>query len=176
MSLIGGGGSGGGRRMPPGGGGWAGGAIGQAKALDLIERFRLSPHPEGGHYRETFRDGPGPDGRAKSTAILYLLQGGEVSHWHRVDAAEVWHFYAGGPMQIQVSDDGDEVSNNCLWHPDARLIGAPEIVPQVVVPAGAWQSARTDAAWSLVGCTVAPGFSFEHFEMAPPDWKPKALR
>lgn len=146
--------------------------IGQASAADLIARFGLQPHPEGGHFRETFRDGAGADGRAKSTAILYLLQAGEVSHWHRVDAAEVWHYHAGGAMTVSISTDGVGAAEHCLWSVDATVPGGPVIVPQVVVPPGAWQSARTQAAWSLVGCTVAPGFSFEHFEMAPPGWSP----
>ncbi|MEM1307743.1 MAG: cupin domain-containing protein [Pseudomonadota bacterium] len=146
--------------------------MGQATAAQLIERLRLQPHPEGGHYRETFRDAAGADGRAKSTAILFLLQEGEVSHWHRVDAAEIWHYHAGGAMEISISEDARSVATHTVWHPDVISVGAPASMPQAVVPPGAWQSARTYAPWSLVGCTVAPGFEFAAFELAPPSWAP----
>jgi hypothetical protein len=144
-------------------------------AADIIRELSLQPHPEGGHFRETFRDGPGAgsgeETRGASTAIYYLLQGGEVSHWHRVDAAEVWHWYAGAPLELTVSGDGREAATHRL---------GPEVTagqrPQVVVPAGAWQSARSLGAWTLCGCTVAPAFRFEGFEMAPPDWQPMSLR
>ncbi len=127
----------------------------------------MAPHPEGGHFRETFRDAPGPDGRACSTAIYYLLRAGERSHWHRVDATEVWHFYAGDALRLSVASDGAAVETNRL----GPNIAAGER-PQVVIPAHAWQSAESLGAWSLVGCTVAPGFRFEGFEMAPGGWKP----
>jgi uncharacterized protein len=139
-------------------------------AADVVRLLGLSPHPEGGHFRETFRDaasaGTGEPGRAASTAIYYLLAAGEVSRWHRVDAAEVWHFYAGAPLSLRVSD-GTAVAGHRLG-PD--LVAGER--PQAVVPAGAWQSARSLGAWTLVGCTVAPGFVFEGFEMAPPGWQP----
>ncbi len=137
-------------------------------ARAVIERLGLQPHPEGGHFRETFRD-PRTDagGRAASTAILFLLDVGEVSAWHRVDAAEVWHWHAGAPLVLTLSPDGHDA--------EARHLG-PALdagqVPQLVVPAGVWQTATSLGAWTLVGCTVAPGFRFEGFEMAPPDWRP----
>jgi len=135
----------------------------------LIELLGLKPHPEGGHFKETFRDcGPPPAGRdgnvgrAHSTAIYFLLKAGEVSRWHRVDAAEVWHFYRGAPLELRVS------KQVYLLGPDIDEAQAP----QIVVPAGAWQAARSLGDYTLVGCTVAPGFEFEHFEMAPDGFAP----
>ena len=135
-------------------------------ADEAIALLKLQPHPEGGHYRETFRDGE--DGaRGASTAIYYLLKAGEVSHWHRVDAAEVWHYYAGAPLVLTISPNGHDA--------EARHLG-PNLAtgqrPQIVVPSGHWQTATTLGPWTLVGCTVAPGFDFSGFEMAPPDWRP----
>ncbi|HEV2557769.1 MAG TPA: cupin domain-containing protein [Microvirga sp.] len=135
-------------------------------AEDVVRRLDLTPHPEGGFYRETFRDERG-EGRAASTAIYYLLGLGDVSEWHRVDAAEVWHFYAGAPLVITVSENGHDASAHHLGPDLAR--GQR---PQFVVPAGWWQTATSLGAWTLVGCTVAPGFTFEGFEMAPPGWRP----
>jgi hypothetical protein len=144
-------------------------------AAAIIRALGLQPHPEGGHYRETFRDpvtlGSGEVARGASTAIYFLLQAGERSHWHRVDAAEVWHWYAGAPLALTVSEDGRTA--------EARLLG-PDLAagqrPQLAVPAKAWQAAESRGAWTLVGCTVAPAFRFEGFEMAPPDWKPGPRR
>lgn len=137
-------------------------------AEDVARRLDLKPHPEGGFYRETFRDErTDADGRAVSTAIYYLLGVGDVSAWHRVDATEVWHFYAGAPLVITVSPNGHDAQ--------ARHLG-PDIMngqaPQIVVPAGWWQTSTSLGAWTLVGCTVAPGFDFKGFEIAPPDWRP----
>jgi predicted cupin superfamily sugar epimerase len=128
----------------------------------LIQLLDLMPHPEGGHYRQTFRDS-GRDvseGRGHSTLIYFLLKAGERSHWHRIDAAEVWHFYRGAPVELKI--DGAVI----------RLGPAIEEgqVPQAVVPPGAWQAARSLGEYSLVGCTVAPGFDFATFELAPPDF------
>jgi hypothetical protein len=137
-------------------------------AAEVIRLLDLRPHPEGGHFRETYHD-PATDaaGRAASTAIYYLLALGEVSEWHRVDAAEVWHHYAGAPLVITVSPNGHDASAHHLGPDLAR--GQR---PQVVVPAGAWQAAESLGAWTLVGCTVAPGFRFEGFELAPSGWRP----
>jgi predicted cupin superfamily sugar epimerase len=144
-------------------------------ADDIIRLLGLSPHPEGGHYRETFRDvatgapegaPEGAKGRAHSTAIYFLLQAGEVSRWHRVDAAEIWHWYAGAPLKLTVADTAGRR--------DVRLgvdLSAGER-PQAVVPARAWQQAQSLGAWTLVGCTVAPGFEFAGFELAPPGFEP----
>ena len=136
-------------------------------AIDVIARFELEPHPEGGHFRETFRDARlDADGRSVSSAIYFLLARGERSHWHRVDAVEVWHFYVGSPLTLQIADsDG---SRTVTLGPD---IAAGE-VPQAVVPAQAWQAAESTGDWTLVGCTVAPGFDFAKFEMAPAGWEP----
>jgi hypothetical protein len=137
-------------------------------AAEIIARLELRPHPEGGHYRETFRDpGREANGRARSTAIYYLLARGERSHWHRIDVAEVWHYYAGHALTLQIANDG------CQHH-TVRL--GPDIAagerPQAIVPAQAWQAAESTGDWTLVGCTVAPGFEFAKFELARPDWFP----
>jgi len=140
-------------------------------ADDVIRLLDLQPHPEGGHYRETFRDSRGADSesaRAASTAIYFLLRDGEISRWHRVDAAEVWHWYAGAPLALSVVE-GERKR-------DVRLgidLAAGER-PQAVVPARAWQQAQSLGAWTLVGCTVAPGFEFAGFEMAPSGLHPSS--
>ena len=136
-------------------------------AEDVIATLGLKPHPEGGWYVETFADPSTVDGRARSTAIYYLLQAGESSHWHRVDAVEVWHYYAGAALELSVSD-GTETTIHRL----GSDLGAGER-PQVVVPAQGWQAARSTGAWTLVGCTVAPGFEFSGFELAAPNWTPR---
>lgn len=137
-------------------------------AAEIARRLSLAPHPEGGFYRETFRDARATkDGRAASTAIYYLLGAGEVSAWHRVDAAEIWHFYAGAPLALEISANGETSARQILG---ARLAQGER--PQIVVPAGHWQSARSLGAWTLVGCTVAPGFEFSRFELAPVDFSP----
>jgi len=136
-------------------------------AEDVIELLGLDRHPEGGWYRQTFMDGHRDGQRPHSTAIYYLLAEGERSHWHRVDAAEVWHWYAGAPLVLTMSQNGHDASAHHLG-PDLRAGQRP----QLVVPAGAWQTATSLGEWTLVGCTVAPGFDFAGFEMAPPDWRP----
>ena len=137
-------------------------------AAEIIRLLDLKPHPEGGHFRETFRD-PGPNGdRAASTAIYFLLARGERSHWHRVDAVEVWHYYAGAPLVLEMADDEAGPVRRMKLGPDIAMGERP----QGVVPAGHWQAAESLGDWTLVGCTVAPGFEFAHFEMAPEDWAP----
>ncbi len=138
----------------------------QLSAADVIGLLELEPHPEGGHYRQTFRDSLSIEGRAVSTAIYFLLGRGERSHWHRIDAVEVWHYYAGAPLALRIAQDGKTST--------VRLgpgLAAGER-PQAVVPVGAWQAAESLGDWTLVGCTVAPGFAFTGFEMAPQDWSP----
>jgi predicted cupin superfamily sugar epimerase len=138
-----------------------------AAAREVIGRFELQPHPEGGWYRQTFRD-EAPDGTVRSTAIYFLLAARERSHWHRVlHAAEVWHHYDGGPIRLRLSADGVTTEQHVL----GTDLAAGER-PQVIVPVGHWQSAESLGEWTLVGCTVAPGFDFAHFELAPPDWEP----
>lgn len=133
----------------------------------MIERLGLAPHPEGGWFAETLRDAD-PDGSVRSTAIYYLLASGERSHWHRVrNATEVWHHYAGGPLRLRLSTDGHSIDEYVLG-PD---LAAGER-PQVAVPTDCWQAADPLGDWTLVGCTVAPGFDFDAFELAPPDWRP----
>lgn len=133
----------------------------------IIARLGLEPHPEGGHYGETWRHHPASGARGAGTAIYYLLRAGERSHWHRVDAAEIWHFYAGSPLVLSLSEDGAALREVVLG-PDV-LAGQS---PQVVVPAQVWQAACSTGAWSLVGCTVSPAFEFSGFEMAPGGWTP----
>lgn len=135
-------------------------------AAEIIELLALEPHPEGGYYRQTFAD-EAAGGRAHSTAIYYLLEGGTAGRWHRIDSAEVWHWYAGAPLRLTISAGEGDTTDQMLG-PD---LAAGER-PQVVVPPHAWQSALSLGEWTLVGCTVAPGFEFAHFEMAPEDWSP----
>jgi predicted cupin superfamily sugar epimerase len=136
-------------------------------AAEIIARLGLKPHPEGGHYRETFRDAEvDANGRSRSTAIYFLLARHERSHWHRIDAVEVWHYYAGSALVLEIAD-GDGRRSIRL----GADIFAGEI-PQAVVPAQAWQAAESSGDWTLVGCTVAPGFDFATFELAPKGWTP----
>ena len=139
------------------------------KSADVIRLLDLKPHPEGGHFRETFRDALCFDGaRSASTAIYFLLARGERSHWHRLDAVEVWHWCAGAPLTLAIAAcDGAAVTRQKLG-PD---LAAGER-PQAIVPAHVWQSAESLGEWTLVGCTMAPGFEFAGFELAPKDWNP----
>ena len=137
-------------------------------AADIIARLELKPHPEGGHYRETFRDvRADAQGRSRSTAIYYLLRRGERSHWHRIDAVEIWHYYSGASLTLKIANEG--------CGPHTVTLG-PDVTagerPQAIVPAGAWQAAESTGDWTLVGCTVAPGFEFASFELAKADLFP----
>ena len=138
-----------------------------SEADDLIRLLKMRPHPEGGHYREAFRDTRSGGRRAHSTAIYFLLKKGEVSHWHRIDAAEVWHFYRGSPLALSIAPLRGPAVSHVLGNDIAK-----EQRPQIVVPPRAWQSARSLGAYSLVGCTVSPGFDFSVFELAPKDFEP----
>ncbi len=134
----------------------------------IIVLLGLQPHPEGGYFRETFRDAPGADGRSASTAIYFLLKRGERSHWHTVDAVEIWHWHAGAPLKLSLAaTDAGPVTGIILG---ADLAGGER--PQGVVPPHHWQAAETLGDWTLVGCTVAPGFDFAGFRLAPPGWNP----
>lgn len=133
----------------------------------IIQALGLQPHPEGGHFAETFRDAAAHAGRSHGTAIYFLLKRGERSHWHRVDATEIWHVYAGAPLRLGIAAPGGKV----VW----QLLGGDILAgqrPQGVVPAGHWQAAETTGDYTLVGCTVSPGFDFAGFELAPPGWEP----
>ena len=132
-------------------------------ADEIIALLDLQPHPEGGWYRETFRDQHTVEGRSAGTAIYFLLKAGERSHWHRVDAAEIWHWHAGGPLRLRIEGQADVVLG-------ADLAAGQR--PQGVVPAGAWQAAEPMGDWVLVGCTVSPGFDFAGFELAQPGVTP----
>jgi len=136
-------------------------------ADDVIRLLDLKPHPEGGYFRETFRDGEQDGGRARSTAIYYLLKAGDVGRWHRVDATEVWHWYDGDPLELRLHDQSG--LRSIALGP--RL--AEGQVPQAIVPRLCWQSARSLGAYSLIGCTVAPGFEYSGFELAPEGWEPR---
>jgi Uncharacterized conserved protein len=125
----------------------------------LIARLALKPHPEGGHYRETWRAEAAPGARPSGTAILFLLRAGEASHWHRVDATEIWLFHAGSPLTLSLS--ATEAG------PAEDLTLAP-LTPQLVVPADRWQAARSQGDFTLVSCVVSPGFDFAGFTLAPP--------
>lgn len=136
-------------------------------AAEIIETLGMQRHPEGGWYVETFRDKAGST-RGHSTAIYYLLEQGERSHWHRVkDAAEAWHFYAGSPLKLRLAKDGEQAREIILG-----IDLAQGERPQAVVEANEWQSAESLGTFTLVGCTVAPGFEFSKFEMAEPGWEP----
>ncbi len=129
----------------------------------VIRALDLQPHPEGGHYRETWRDAPADGTRGAGTAILFLLRAGERSHWHQVDAAELWLWRAGAPLTLQIDQ-----------RPALRLgpdLTAGEVL-QGVVPAGAWQAAHGLGRWTLCSCIVAPAFDFAGFTLAPPGWSP----
>lgn len=133
----------------------------------IIQALGLQPHPEGGYFAETFRDAVNHAGRSHGTAIYFLLKRGERSHWHRVDATEIWHVYAGAPLRLGIAAPGEEAA----W----QLLGGDILSgqrPQGVVPAGHWQAAETTGDYTLVGCTVSPGFDFAGFELAPPGWQP----
>lgn len=146
-------------------------------ADQVIATLGMLPHPEGGYYVETYRDQPSDGGRGVKTGIFYLLRAGEQSHWHRVDAVEMWHWHAGTALELAVSQDGQTVERHILG---MDLLSGQR--PQAVVPKLAWQAARPlatqnslvpdHADWVLVGCTVSPNFDFAGFEMAPPDWQP----
>lgn len=135
----------------------------------IVKALGMSPHPEGGHYVETYRDAPADGSRGASTAILFLLTAGERSHWHEVDAVEIWHWHAGAPLELRISEDG--VADRAVTLGDDPFSGHRF---QGVVPVHAWQAARSLGAWTLVGCTVAPAFRFEGFRLAPPNWSPGA--
>lgn len=140
-------------------------------AAEIIATLGLKAHPEGGWYAETFRDGAG-GARGHSTAIYFLLEQDQISGWHRVkDAAEVWHFHAGAPLALSMCEEGSPKFNQVIEQVLGIELAAGER-PQIVVPAGWWQSARSLGEWTLVGCTVAPGFDFAAFEMAEPGWQP----
>jgi len=135
-------------------------------AEEIIKTLNLSPHPEGGWYRQTWlAEG---QGRPAGSAIYYLLEAGQRSHWHWIDSTEIWHFHAGAPLVLSTaaSDAGPVVE---------QVLGADILAgdkAQVIVPVGHWQAACSTGDWTLVGCTVSPAFNFEGFHMAPPDWAP----
>ncbi len=132
----------------------------------MIWKLKLQSHPEGGWYRETWRSAAAGEMRSAGTAIYYLLERGQRSHWHRIDATELWLHQGGGALRLwTVSDDG--IVERRLG-PDA--LGGD--LPQAVVAPGEWQSADTEAEWVLMACVVVPGFEFSNFELAPPGWEP----
>lgn len=142
-------------------------SVGDLGPQQLIDLLGLVPHPEGGHFIQTWQAASGAQ-RSSGTAIYFLLRAGERSHWHRIDSAEVWHHYAGAPLILETWVDGEAVTRRTLG---TDLVAGER--PQLVVEPGEWQSARTVGEWTLVGCTVSPGFEFRHFELAPPAWQPR---
>ncbi len=137
-------------------------------ADEVVSLLNMQPHPEGGYYAETFRDEvTDATGRAASTLIYFLLPAGIVSRWHKVDAVETWHWYGGAPLELSISADGTQRQDLRLGN---NLTAGGR--PQGIVPRDGWHQARSLGAWTLVGCTVAPGFQFEGFEMAPDGWEP----
>ena len=138
-------------------------------AQDIIRMLALKPHPEGGHFRETFRDPKQiAAGRSVSTAIYFLLARGERAHWHRIDAVEIWHWYAGAPLQLEIAAAPGRVERVTLGGDIAAGLR-----PQAVVPPQVWQAAQTLGDWTLLGCTVAPRFDFAKHEVAPQEWSPE---
>ena len=137
------------------------------EAERIIAALSLAPHPEGGWYRQTWIAEAASGTRAAGTAILFLLRAGERSHWHRVDATEIWHFHAGAPLILSIAAEGTGPARDLRLGPDV-LAGE---TPQGLVPTGHWQAARSTGTWTLVGCTVSPGFRFEGFELAPPGFE-----
>ncbi|MCH2077392.1 MAG: cupin domain-containing protein [Rhodobacteraceae bacterium] len=131
-------------------------------ADELIAHLALEPHPEGGWYRQTWIESPS-EGRPTGTCIYFLLKEGEASHWHRVDATEIWHYYAGAPLVLSLAETEAGPAVDHLLGPDL-----PVQKPQIIVPKDHWQAARATGAYTLVGCTVSPGFSFDGFELAAP--------
>lgn len=131
---------------------------------EIIRELHMQPHPEGGHYVQIHEDLQGVDGRPVCTSIYFLLRASEVSHWHRIDATEVWAHHAGDALELSIWEGGEV----------RRLRLGPDLLngerPQGIVPAHAWQSARPLGEWTLVGCVVAPGFRFSGFELAPEGW------
>lgn len=131
----------------------------------IISHLGLQEHPEGGWYRQTWIEKTS-EGRPSGTCIYYLLERGQKSHWHMVDATEIWHFYAGEPLILSVSETETGPARELRLGPNL----AADQSPQIIVPKDHWQSARPTGAWALVGCTVSPGFNFEGFTLAPPDF------
>lgn len=128
----------------------------------LIAHLDLRPHPEGGHYRQTWI--AAGDGRPAGTCIYFLLREAERSHWHRVDATEIWHFYAGTPLTLSIAETDEGPATDHRLGPDFSAGQSP----QIIVPQGHWQAAHAPDGWALVGCTVSPGFQFEGFDLASP--------
>ena len=140
------------------------------EARRLIEALGLEPHPEGGWYRETWRAEAPPGGRAAATAILFLLEQGQRSHWHKVDAAELWLFHAGSALTLRTApDDAGPVRSTRLG---GDVLAGQR--PQLLIAPDEWQSAEADRGWALVSCIVSPGFEFAGFTLAPPGWAPGA--
>lgn len=131
----------------------------------LISALDLQPHPEGGHYRETWRARAEPGQRPSGTAILFLLKAGERSHWHRVDSTEIWLWHAGSPLILSTSATDHGPATDCLLGP-----AIPDQQPQLIVPPHHWQAARSTGDYTLVSCTVSPGFDFAGFTLAAPDF------
>ncbi|MDX1781065.1 MAG: cupin domain-containing protein [Thalassovita sp.] len=140
-------------------------------AQDIIDHLDLQPHPEGGYYRQTCVEARNDGARPAGTCIYFLLKAGEKSHWHRVDATEIWHYYTGAPLILSLAEQETGPASDHVLGPDLAAGQAP----QLIVPKHHWQTAETIGDYTLVGCTVSPGFRFEGFELAAPGFDiPKA--
>jgi predicted cupin superfamily sugar epimerase len=144
--------------------------IQRVNADEVIAILGLQQHPEGGWYRETWRSDAAPGERAAGSAIYFLLRVGDLDAWHRVDAAEAWHWYAGAPLEVAMVEEGSDERTLTVGLLGSDLAAGQR--PQIVVPAGAWQQSRTLGEWTLAGCTVSPAFEFRYFELAPVGWEP----
>jgi len=138
------------------------------QAARIIVQLQLQPHPEGGWYRQTWRADTDAGVRPAGTAIHFLLEAGQRSHWHKVDADEIWLWHAGSPLTLSIAADGAAAAVQHCLGPDV-LAGE---TPQLLVPRDHWQAAEPRGGWALVSCIVVPGFSFDGFELAPPEWIP----
>lgn len=135
---------------------------------DLIKKLELVPHPEGGYYKRTFQNKEGPDGRGHATAIYYLLEGGSFNKWHRMDSDELWFWHAGAPLTLEIANSEKHVQPHML----GPNVMANEL-PQLLAPAHRWQRAKSNGNWTLVSCSVSPGFTFENYDLIEnPSWHP----
>jgi len=142
-----------------------------ADADHIIAQLGLQPHPEGGWFAEVYRSPAAAGERGALTTIYFLLKAGERSHWHRVDADELWLWHAGSPLDLMIGDAADA-------NPVTIVLGGDVLAgytPQARVPATRWQAADAHRGWALVSCIVVPGFDFAGFELAAPGWSPPRI-
>ena len=136
-------------------------------ADQIIKFLQLQPHPEGGWYKQTWKSEDTLSGRASGTSIYFLLKAGEISHWHKIDSVEIWHYYDGSPLILRIANEGNNEIATKILGPNL----AKSQSPQILVNKNLWQSAETTGDYTLVGCTVSPGFEFSKFTLAPKNFK-----